>query len=415
MKMSTTAITLPARPVSRSSIAVYATVTAITFSAVSAAPTPIYRFYRETLGLTPFAITFIFAIYSFTMIASFLTVARLSDYVGRKPMIFVALGLNAVALLLFFVGGSAETLVLARAVQGVATGVALATLGALITDTAPHWAATLNSVTAFMGLALGSLISGVFVALAPWPTHLVYALLLGVTLAEIVTLAWVAETVSRKAGAWSGIRPKLTMPKAAAAPMARLFPLTLSAWALGGFYLSLMPSLMIEATGIRSPLVGAAVVSSLMGFGGLSSLATRAFDAGKTVRASAALLAAGVVLTLFAIAAGSPVGMFFGTIVAGLGFGASYGASLRVLLPLASAHERAGLLSAYFVEFLSRLRAAGDRSRPRRAPVWAGYDCAILRFGARAQRPGDARSRDGRRASMNGRPHGAIPETASEP
>ena len=118
-------------------------------------------------------------------------------------------------------------------------------------------------------------------------------LLLGVTLAEMVVLAWIAETTSRKAGAWSGIRPKLTVPKAAAAPMARLFPLTLSAWALGGFYLSLMPSLVIEATGIRSPLVGAAVVSALMVSGGLSSLATRAFDAGKTVRASAALLADG--------------------------------------------------------------------------------------------------------------------------
>jgi predicted MFS family arabinose efflux permease len=84
--------------------------------------------------------------------------------------------------------------------------------------------------------------------------------------------------------------------------------------------------------------------------GGLASLASRTFDAGKTVRASAALLAIGVVLTLFAIAAGSSAGMVFGTIVAGLGFGASYGSSLRVLLPLAAAHERAGLLSAYFVE-----------------------------------------------------------------
>jgi hypothetical protein len=174
--------------------------------------------------------------------------------------------------------------------------------------------------------------------------------LLGVTLAEMVVLAWIAETTSRKAGAWSGIKPKLTVPKAAAAAMARLFPLTLSAWALGGFYLSLMPSLVIEATGIRSPLVGAAVVSALMVSGGLSSLATRALDAGTTVRASAASLAIGVVLTLFAVAAGSAVGMFLGTIVAGAGFGASYGASLRVLLPLASAHERAGLLSAYFVE-----------------------------------------------------------------
>ena len=348
--MSTTAITVQARPVSRSIPAIYATATAITVSAVSAAPTPIYRFYRETLGLTPFMITLIFAVYAFTMIAAFLTIARLSDYVGRKPMIGLALGLNALALLLFFVAESAAMLIAARAVQGVATGVALATLGAVIVDTAPGWAATLNSVTAFLGLALGALISGVFVAFAPWPTHLVYAALLGVTLAEIIILAWVAETTSRKPGAWSGIRPKLTVPAAAAAAMARLFPLTLSAWALGGFYLSLMPSLVIEATGIRSPLVGAAVVSALMVSGGFSSFATRALDAGKTVRLSAALLAAGVIFTVFAIAAGSAAGMFFGTVVTGLGFGASYGASLRVLLPLASTHERAGLLSAYFVE-----------------------------------------------------------------
>jgi MFS family permease len=350
MKMSTIAAAVPVRTVSSSITAAYATLTAITFSAVSAAPTPIYRFYRETLGLTPFAITFIFAVYSFTMIVAFLTVARLSDYVGRKPMILLALGLNAVALLLFFVAESAGTLILARAVQGIATGVALATLGAVIADTAPQWAATLNSVTAFMGLALGSLISGVFVALAPWPTHLVYAVLLVVTLAEMVALAWIVETTARKPGAWSGIRPKLIVPKAAAAAMARLSPLTLSAWALGGFYLSLMPSLMIEATGVRSALVGAAVVSSLMVSGGLSSLASRGLDAGMSVRASAALLAIGIVITLIAIANGSPVGMFFGTIVAGLGFGASYAASLRVLLPLAAAHERAGLLSAYFVE-----------------------------------------------------------------
>ncbi len=348
--MSTACVSVPARSASTSITAIYATATAITFSTVAGAPTPIYRFYREALGLTPFAITVIFATYAFTMIASFLTIARLSDYLGRKPMILSALGINAVALLLFFLAQSAGTLVLARAVQGIGTGIALATLGAVIADTAPKWAATLNSVTAFIGLALGSLISGVLVAFAPWPTHLVYAVLFGVTLAEIAILPWIVETTSRKAGAWSGIRPKLTVPKAAVAPMARLFPLTLSAWALGGFYLSLMPSLMIEATGIRSPLVGAAVVSALMVSGGLSSFATRALNASVTVRASAALLAAGTVLTLFAISAGSPVGMVFGTIVAGIGFGASYGASLRALLPLAAAHERAGLLSAYFVE-----------------------------------------------------------------
>jgi MFS family permease len=90
MKMSTAAATAAAPPVSRSTTAVYATLTAITFSTVAGAPTRIYRFYREALGLTPFTITLIFATYSFTMIAAFLTIARLSDYVGRKPMIALA-------------------------------------------------------------------------------------------------------------------------------------------------------------------------------------------------------------------------------------------------------------------------------------------------------------------------------------
>jgi len=53
---------------------------------------------------------------------------------------------------------------------------------------------------------------------------------------------------------------------------------------------------------------------------------------------------------MFAIYGGSPAGMFVGTIIAGIGFGSSYGAALRTLLPLAATHERAGLLSAYLVE-----------------------------------------------------------------
>jgi len=84
--------------------------------------------------------------------------------------------------------------------------------------------------------------------------------------------------------------------------------------------------------------------------GGVSALASRRLEATAAVRFSALMLSVGIVLTLFAIETGSPVGMFLGTIVAGVGFGPSYGASLRTLLPLATVRERAGLLSAYFVE-----------------------------------------------------------------
>ena len=336
-------------PAARRYAAVFATVTAISFSTVASAPTPIYRLYQETLGLSPATITLIFAIYSFTMIAAFLTVARLSDYVGRKPMALAALILNATALAMFWSADSAGALMGARALQGVATGMALSTLGAMIADAAPLAAATLNSITALIGLTTGSILSGALVAFAPWPTRLVFAVLFVFTLALIAALGLAPETGTRKPGAMAVLRPNLTVPARAVGAMLRLFPLTLSGWALGGFYLSLMPSLMVAATGVRSPLVGAAVVATLTTTGGVSVLAFRRVEAAAAVRLSSLLLALGVALTVAAIYAGTPLGLFLGTALAGVGFGASYGAALRTLMPLAAPHERAGLLSAYFV------------------------------------------------------------------
>ena len=345
----------------------YAALTSITFWMVAGAPTPLYRIYQETLGLTPLEITLIFAIYSLTTVAAFLTVARLSDFVGRKPMVLTALVLNASALVLFIEANTSTVLMVARAVQGVATGIALATLGALITDAAPKAAGTLNSVTAFIGMTVGALAAGSFIVYLPWPTQLIFALLLCVTLAEIVALYFVVETVPRKAGLLAALQPNLTIPKAAVRPMLELFPLILSSWAFGGFYLSLMPSLVVTATGIHSPLVGAAVVSALMLSGGISVLALRGLSAAIAVQTASLFLAIGIVLTMVAINAGSPAGMVFGTIVAGVGFGSSYGAALRTLLPHAASHERSGLLSAFFVASYLSMALASGRCGPRGA------------------------------------------------
>jgi len=39
-----------------------------------------------------------------------------------------------------------------------------------------------------------------------------------------------------------------------------------------------------------------------------------------------------------------------GTVIAGVGFGATFSGTLRALLPTAEPHQRAGLLSAYYVQ-----------------------------------------------------------------
>src|ERR1700704_614535 len=108
---------------------------AITFSASGAAPTPLYQEYQEHFGLTPFMITIIFAAYVLCLLLALLTVGSLSDYIGRRPAILAALTLNVVAMLMFILADSAATLIAARVMQGFATGLATATLGATIMDT----------------------------------------------------------------------------------------------------------------------------------------------------------------------------------------------------------------------------------------------------------------------------------------
>ena len=130
-----TLVASPRLSLSPRAMTLYAATAAVSFSATSSAPTPLYHVYQQTLGLSPLWVTVIFASYAFAMLAAFLTVARLSDYIGRKPMIFAALALNAIALVFFITAGNAPELVLARVVQGVATGIGMTTLGAAILDT----------------------------------------------------------------------------------------------------------------------------------------------------------------------------------------------------------------------------------------------------------------------------------------
>src|SRR5260370_38823189 len=80
---------------------VVAVITAMTFSASGAAPTALYPQYQDRFGLTPFAITFIFAAYVLSLLAALLTVRSLSDFIRRRPAILAALVLNIVSMAMF--------------------------------------------------------------------------------------------------------------------------------------------------------------------------------------------------------------------------------------------------------------------------------------------------------------------------
>jgi MFS family permease len=340
----------PRTSLSSSATTVAAAIAAMTFSASGAAPTPLYHHYQESFGLTPFMVTIIFAAYVLSLLAALLTVGSLSDYIGRRPAILAALVLNIAAMVMFMAADSAFALIAARAVQGFATGLATATLGAAILDTDRSRGPVLNSVTAFCGLTAGSLGAAALVSYAPDPGQLVYFVLLVLSAVEMLVLWHMPETAQLKTGVMASLRPHVSVPWQARAALIQVTPVTIASWALGGFYFSLMPALVRGATGVTLPLVGGLVVSALTLTGALSVLSLRSIPANRVLAGGVGALATGVAITLAGVQAQLVWLMLAGTIVSGTGFGASFSGTMRTVLPLAKADERAALLSAFYVE-----------------------------------------------------------------
>ena len=324
-------------------------VTVLTFLAASSAPTPLYQVYQDNLHFSAAMLTVIFGVYAVSLLAALLTVGSLSDYLGRKPVIFVALLLNIVAMLLFINADSTAYLIAARALQGFATGMATAVLSATLLDTDRVRGPILNSLAPLLGMASGGLGSGLLVEFAPRPTQLIYVVMLGLMVLQALYVWRLPETVSRIPGALKSLAPTLHVPEQARRALWLAMPLNVAVWALGGFFSSLAPSLVRAATGSTSHLIGGGLVAVVTLSGAVMIYSLRERPADKVMRLSAVLLAVGVALLLVAVQTAS-LGLFFiASVIAGFGFGGGFMGSVRSIVGLALPHERAGLMSAFYV------------------------------------------------------------------
>lgn len=324
-------------------------ITLLSFLAASTAPTPLYHLYQDQLHFSAAILTLIFAVYAFSLLAALLTVGSLSDHLGRKPVIFTAVLLNALAMLLFIYADSVAWLISARVLQGFATGMATAVLSATLLDTDRQQGPLINSVAPLLGMALGGLGCGLLAEFAPAPLQLTYWLLLALFVLQGVYVWRLPESVTRQGGALASLRPTLHVPVQARSTLWRVLPLNTATWALGGFYASLAPSLVRTATGSTSNLIGGATVAALTVTGALMIFMMRNRPAAQALRLGASLLPIGLVLILLGVHGASLSLFFFGTLVAGCGFGSGFLGAVRSLVPLALPHERAGLMSAYYV------------------------------------------------------------------
>jgi predicted MFS family arabinose efflux permease len=290
----------------------------ILFMAASAAPSPLYVVYQHEWAFSASTLTVVFAVYVVGLLGSLLVLGALSDHIGRRPVLAIAVGLEAVALILFITAGNVDLLLVARLVQGI-------------------------------GLAVGAVGCGALVQFAAAPTRLVFVLLLaGLVLAAIV-VAVMPETSARRPGARASLIPKVSIPSRLRPEVYALLPVFIATWAVGGLYLSLGPSVAATIFGLQNHLVGGLAVALLCAPAAATSFALRAWSTPRLLTLAAFLLAVGMVLTLLGIASASIALAMVGTLTAGVGFGASALGCFGTLARIAAPHERGELFAVAFV------------------------------------------------------------------
>lgn len=328
----------------------YHAVTLAAFFAASSAPTPLYRLYQQAYAFSPVLIALIFAVYAFSLLVSLLIVGSISDHLGRRPVIFCALLLLAVAMVLFLSADGLGMLLAARIVQGLATGAAASSIGAALIDLHPVRGSMTNSLAPLTGMGIGALGSSALVQLAPAPMQLVYVIVLVLVLILAGLLWRIPETVTPKPGALAALYPEIMVPSQVKRALLAITPINIAVWALGGFYLSLVPSLVGATTGSSMPLVGGSVVAALTAAGGIAVFTLRLKSPAIALRFGVSAMTLGLLCIVAGVHLGSVTFLGLGTVIAGVGFGANFLGAIKTIMPLAKPEERAGLLSAFYIE-----------------------------------------------------------------
>ncbi|MEV6688092.1 MFS transporter [Streptomyces sp. NPDC051130] len=320
----------------------------------SSVPSALYVLYQQKWGLSSGTVTVVFALYAVTVLAGLLLFGSLSDTLGRRPVLGAALVLAIVSMGLFAGAQGLGLLLAARAVQGLAVGLATGAMGAALLELTPSskpaLGAQVNSAGPTVGIGLGGLGAGLLVQYGPAPTVLSYALLVGAFALTLVGVVRMRESApGLRGGRFRVVPRRIRIPPGTGGRFAVLVLTIVAVWSVGGFYLSLGPHLALSLLRSTNYLVGGATVALLAGAATGAQLLLGRTEALRTAVIGLLGLLAGLALVLLALGLGSAPVFLIATAVLGSGWGAAFLGSFRALSALAEPAHRGELTAAVYV------------------------------------------------------------------
>jgi MFS family permease len=321
----------------------------VSFLAGASSPTALYPHYQAQWGFSPLAVTVIFGVYALAVLAALLVFGRLSDHIGRRPVLFASVAVQLVTMWMFAQADGLAMLLVARVLQGLSAGAAIAAVGAGLLDIDRSKGALANSITTPMGTSLGGVIGGLFVSLLPAPGQLVFIALGAVILLQGVALLWTEETTQRRPGALASLRPQLSLSASTRGPLLHAVPIIIATWAVAGFFTALGPTFIRSMTGANSALLSGLALFTMAGSAGVAAFALQHQTPRDAMRISGSALAAGMLVILSALYLSVPLLFYVGLIGTGIGFGSGFQGAVRSVVSQAHANERAGVLAVIFI------------------------------------------------------------------
>lgn len=316
-------------------------------------PTPLYVLYQRRIGFGGLMTTVVFAAYALGVIATLLLVGRLSDRIGRRPMLLAGLACSAASAVAFLAEGGLPLLFAGRLLSGISAGVFTGTATAAVVELAPERhrgrAALVATAANMLGLGLGPLLSGVLAQYLPGPLVTVYLVDLALVAVAALLARRLPETV-RDRRPLRPLRPRIPGVPAAIRPVfAAAAVAGFAGFATLGLFTSVIPSFAARLLGVSNLAVAGALVFTAFAASTAGQLLMRRLGTRRALPWGCLVLTAGVGLVAASLMTGSVALLVAGAGTAGAGQGLSFRAGLTAVAERSPAERRGEIISALFV------------------------------------------------------------------
>src|SRR5216110_1815544 len=321
---------------------------------LSTLPTPLYVIYRQTFQFSQIMLTVIYAVYVVGTVTTMFFLGRLSDQIGRRPVVLISLGIAAAGAVIFICAQNIWWLFPARIFSGLGIALVSGAATAWVVELEPqndNATATQVAIGAnFLGLGLGPFLAGLLGQYAQWPLRLSYVAFLFLLVPVAVLVSRSEETLDKaKSLGEASMRPRLGVPRDVRAQFVSPAIGAFAVFAVLGFYTALAPSLLVEALHNKNHAVAGTIVAEVFFIGTLAIGLTPRLTSHRGLVVALILLLPSLALLVVAELARSMGLLLIGTAITGVATGLGYRCSVQKVNGIAPAEQRAEIVSSYLI------------------------------------------------------------------